>query len=167
MTRSQKIIHVLTIGVSVAVGTAICMAQGHHGWLLAVAAGVNLISAALVMELLERTPVFWRLTGIATRTKQMSLSVNLPRRPHERLMDWEHRVEMAHCELGDAMSVFLEAAQQDGFMVRVGQVEQWMLPITHPAAIRLAKARNEPAVVLTGSPYRGTVPLAQARAMVL
>jgi hypothetical protein len=112
-------------------------------------------SVVLITEVLERLPLFEKLTGFAKHVESISKG-RWPRRRFERMTDWYNRVCEAHRELCDAEWEFVQAAQSEGQMIRVGRVEQWMLPPTHPAAIRLARARNEP-VMIGNSAYRGAV----------
>jgi hypothetical protein len=136
----------------------IALMQGVHS----VTALVTLVcitsatSIVFITEVFERVPLFAKVTGFAKHIESISKG-RWPRRPHERMTDWYNRVIEAQNEIFDAEWAFVEAAMHEGHMVTVpGRVEQWMLPPTHPAAIRLAKARNEP-IMAVNSPYRGAV----------
>ncbi len=109
----------------------------------------------LTTEVLERVPLFSNFTGFTKHVESISKG-RWPRRPYERATDWYNRVCEAHRELCDAEWAFVQAAMLEGRMIDNGRVELWMLPPTHPAAIRLAKARNEP-VLPENSAYRGAV----------
>ena len=116
----------------------------------------SVVSVVLSMELLERVPFISRWSGFTKHIEMISRG-RWPRRPYERTTDWHNRVVEAHRELCDAEWAFVEAAQREGHRIGTGRVEQWLLPPSHPAAIRLAKARNEPVVITKQAPYRGAV----------
>lgn len=152
--RRITLLHIVTVLMT---SCLVAMMQGVHN----VAALVTLVtitaatSIVFIAEVFERLPLFSRLTGFAKHVESISKG-RWPRRPYERMTDWYNRVCEAHRELCDAEWAFVEAAQSEGHVIRDGRLEHWTLPPTHPAAIRLARARNEP-VMVVNSAYRGAV----------
>lgn len=155
--RKASRLTVLHIVVILLTSFTVAVMNGVHtvGALALLVTITSVTSAVFIAEVFERVPLFSKLTGFAKHVESISKG-RWPRRRFERMTDWYNRVCEAHRELCDAEWEFVQAAQSEGQMIRVGRVEQWMLPPTHPAAIRLARARNEP-VMIGNSAYRGAV----------
>jgi hypothetical protein len=86
---------------------------------------------------------------VAKRIEEVSRLVNLPRRDRESVYAWNKRVVPALNELMAANQEFVTAAMREGTITPLnGRASVWSLPAEHPAAIRLAKARNEPVDVV-------------------
>lgn len=92
----------------------------------------------------------------AAMTLALSKQVNLPRVPGERLSAWSSRVLQAHDELSEASRAFIEAAQSEGWIEHEEERQVlYGLPLEHPAAIRLARARGVRLLAPSGQ-YRDT-----------
>jgi len=113
----------------------------HHPFLWVAALAIVIIPTTLFLEQFFRQRMAWH--PAAKMTEGLAKTVNLPRRPGEKLSDWTARVLAQHDELSAATDEFLDAALREGKIERVGvRGPNWMLPVDHPAAIRYARAKG-------------------------
>jgi hypothetical protein len=98
-------------------------------------------SAYLAWLYRERAPA--ALNYPAKMTEKFAEIVNLPRKPGEKLSDWDARVVAQHKALREASDEFFAAVRCDGEVTAVGERgAHWILPVDHPAAIRYARAKG-------------------------
>src|SRR5208337_1991452 len=107
----------------------------------AILAGLAFAAGITYLQWLYKQKAPWHPS--AKLTEKFAKAVNLPRKPGEKLSDWDVRVLAQHAELMAATDEFLSAAKREGVVEYVGERGvNSLLPVDHPAAIRYARAKG-------------------------